>query len=107
MTPEQVDRALKAQKLYRAQNTKEGRAEWTIIDYAAGFNADAGQLTKLIMVKANKRGIAGDVDQMLRHEIGDCLWSLIVISQELGINLEECLEQTLKDLEERLKGVES
>lgn len=106
MTPEQVERALKAQKLYRAQNAKEGRAEWDVIDYAAGFTADVGQLTKLIMVKANKRGIAGDVDQMLQHEIGDCLWSLIIICSELGITLEDCLEKTLNDLEERLKGVE-
>lgn len=106
MTDEQIKRALSIQKKYRIQNSSEGRVSWEIIDYIAGFNADVGQLTKLIMAKTNRRGIKGDVDQMLQHELGDCLWSIIILCSELGLKPEACLEVALTDLEERLKGVE-
>lgn len=105
MTEEKIRRALAIQKKYRVQNSNEGRVDWDVVDYAAGFNADVGQLTKLIMAKGNRRGMQGDVDKMLQHELGDCLWSIIILCNELGFKPEACLETALKDLEERLKGV--
>ena len=105
MTDEQTHRALAIRELYRTKNTQDGNRPWGLVDYVAGFNADVGKLTKLIMVKDNLLPDVNDLDKMLKHELGDCLWSIVNLCHELGLSADECFETTLNDLEERLKGV--
>ena len=86
---------------YDALNTKDGHTKWDGVDYAAGFVGDVGDLMKLVMAKDGKRR-GEDIDAKLRHELGDCLWSLLVIANHYDIDLEAAFHRTMDELESRL-----
>ena len=95
----------KAQEIrakYDEQNAKDGHGKWNGLDYTAGFVGDAGDLMKLVMAKEGKRRGPVDVVAALRHELGDCLWSILVIANHYDIDLEAAFRKTMAELEERL-----
>ncbi len=94
-------RAQAIRKKYDEVNTRDGHQKWDGVDYAAGFVGDAGDLVKLVMAKSGKRR-GDDVDAKLQHELGDCLWSLLVIANHYDIDLEKAFYTTMDELDERL-----
>lgn len=86
---------------YAALNAKDGHNKWSGKDYAMGFAGDFGDLQKLIMAKENMRDI-DDVDAKLRHELADCLWSLLVLADHYSIDMEQAFEDSMEDLSKRL-----
>ena len=66
-----------------------------------GFVGDVGDLMKLVMAQSGVRKIP-DVESQLAHELADCLWSLLVLSQMCGTDLEHAFLQTMDDLEQYL-----
>ena len=80
--------ALSIRDKYKQQNAELGRTEWKVKDYYQGFVGDVGDLGKLIMTRENLRIYESSEDK-LKHELADCLWSLLVIADELNIDLEE------------------
>lgn len=67
-----------------------------------GCIEEVGDLSKLILAKENQRDIQ-DLDSKLKHELADCLWSVIVLTDAYDVNLEEAFAQTMDDIEEKLK----
>lgn len=94
-------RIMRTKQLYDAKNEEEDQKKWGATEYMSGYVKDVGDLSKLIMVKSGLRGFDGDIDHALKHEIGDCFWSLFMICDELGISPEEAIETVLHDLEGR------
>lgn len=94
-------RAQLIRQKYDELNRKDGHSEWDGTDYAAGFVGDVGDLMKLVMAKDGKRR-GEDIDAKLKHELGDCLWSLLVIANHYGVDLEDAFNGTMNELEERL-----
>ncbi len=88
---------------YAELNEKDGHDKWGPKDYAMGFAGDFGDLQKLIMAKENMRQI-DDVDKKLKHELADCLWSILVLAEHYGIDLESEFLNTMKELDERITG---
>lgn len=88
---------------YDELQKKDGQQKWTVTDRMSGFVGDVGDLSKLIMAKQNIRRAPDDLDGELAHEIADCLWSVIVIADELGIDLEEAFVKTMDELHERIE----
>ncbi|HEY2793185.1 MAG TPA: MazG nucleotide pyrophosphohydrolase domain-containing protein [Micromonosporaceae bacterium] len=86
---------------YRALNAAKGERAWEIRDYAMGFVGDVGDLQKLIMAKENLRSV-DDVDEKLAHELADCLWSVLVIAGNYGIDVEKAFDATMRSLTERI-----
>lgn len=99
-----ITRSILIQQKYSDKNLKYGHKEWQLEDYMAGLVKDIGDLSKLIMVKNNLRDTEGDLEQSLKHEIGDCFWSLIIICHKLGITPEEAIITMLGDLDKRLSN---
>ena len=99
---ELIKKAKEIQLAYKNLNKNSGIKQWTIAEYAQGFMGDVGDLTKLIMAKNNYRTIE-DIDKKLAHELADCLWSIIIISGELGIDLEAEFVSTMNELEKKFK----
>ncbi|MDB5182034.1 MAG: MazG nucleotide pyrophosphohydrolase [Candidatus Saccharibacteria bacterium] len=95
-------RAEEIRKKYEELNAKNGKETWRIRDYAMGFAGDFGDLQKLVMAKENLRDIP-DVDAKLGHELADCLWSLLVIANHYGINLEKEFAHTMTTIENRIE----
>lgn len=94
-------RAQSIREKYDDLNAKDGHTKWSGVDYAAGFVGDVGDLVKLVMAKDGKRR-GNDVDDKLRHELGDCMWSLLVISSHYNIDIAQAFNATMDQLEERL-----
>ena len=94
-------RAQETRRKYDGLNAKDGHTKWDGVDYTAGLMGDVGDLMKLVMAKDGKRR-GDDIDAKLRHELGDCLWSLLVIASHYDIDLEAAFHGTMNEFEERL-----
>lgn len=79
--------ALKLNELYEALETKLYGRAWTTGELALGFMGDVGDLAKLIQANAGIRNI-DDYKSKLGHELSDCLWSIIVLADKCGIDLQ-------------------
>lgn len=101
LSKEHLEAALRVADRYDQLNANAGRELWTVPDFMAGFMGDVGDLSKLIMAKAGKRSIP-DLESKLAHELADCLWSILVISHKLDIDLNAAFENTMAELNEYL-----
>ena len=79
--------ALQLNELYEALETKRWGRIWTTEELALGFAGDVGDLAKLIQAHAGVRDI-DDCKAKLGHELSDCLWSIIVLADKCGIDLQ-------------------
>ncbi len=93
-------RAIEVQKKYNAHNEKVN-VKWTAREYVEGLVGDVGDLMKLVQAKNGIRTIEG-VDEKLRHELADCLWSIIVIADQLNLDLESLFMEEMDKLEDRV-----
>lgn len=95
-----VEKAIFIRDRYRALTIAEGNKPWGAAERMQGFMGDVGDLAKLVMAKNGFRTYP-DLNKKIRHEIADCLWSVIVLADELGIDVEQAFFETMRELEER------
>lgn len=95
-------RARRVRELYAALETRRGGRPWTRAELAQGFVGDVGDLMKLLMAKDGRR-TAKNLDAALAHELADCLWSVLVLADASGVDLEAAFLRTMDELEQRLK----
>ncbi len=76
--------------------------EWSREELMLGFLGDVGDLAKLVQAKEGVRQY-GELDDRLAHELSDCLWSIIILADKYGIDLEAAFIKTMKQLDDRLK----
>ncbi|EDK72245.1 hypothetical protein TM7_0636 [candidate division TM7 genomosp. GTL1] len=98
-----MKRATAVRDHYTELQVKNGHATWAPKDRMAGFVADVGDLSKLIMVKNGLRSGPEAIDSKLAHELSDCLWSVMVLADELGVDLENAFNRTMDELHERIE----
>ena len=89
--------ALKLNELYEELEIKLYGRAWTTEELALGFVGDIGDLAKLIQANAGIRNI-DDCKSKLGHELSDCLWSVIVLANKCGIDLEAEFSKNIKGL---------
>lgn len=94
---ERKSAALSVAQLYEELQVAEGREPWLLMDYMAGFVGDVGKLSKLIMAVEGRREIP-NANEDIAHELADCLWSIIVISEKLGLDLPTEFQSTMNEL---------
>ncbi len=85
----------------RHEELTHGRA-WTREEIMLGLVGDTGDLAKLVMAKEGIRDIP-DHDAKLKHELSDCLWSILVLAEEYKIDLEKEFFATMDSIEKKLK----
>lgn len=95
------EQAIKIRQLYNELNKKDGHESWGPKDYAMGLVGDVGDLVKIVMAKENMRRME-EVDTKLAHELSDCLWSLLILAANYGVDLEASFGQTMRELEDRV-----
>ena len=79
--------SLRLNELYEQLEIKRYGRVWTTQELALGFVGDVGDLAKLIQANAGVRDI-DDCKAKLGHELSDCLWSILVLANKCGIDLE-------------------
>lgn len=95
--------ALAVRDHYDELQEADGRKKWDASDRMAGFVADVGELSEFVMVKKGIRRGPKDIDAVLAHELSDCLWSVMVLADELGVDLEAAFTKSMKELHERIE----
>ncbi len=96
-----TERALQVRRRFNDTATARGSRPWTREELMQGFVGDVGDLMQLVMAKAGARpGV--DVDKKLAHELSDCLWSVLVLAQEYGVDLEQEFPATMDSIEAKL-----
>ncbi len=96
-----IERAVEIRKQYEAMEQQLYGSAWTSEEIALGFVGDVGDLTKLIVAVNGKRNIP-DSKAKLEYELADCLWSVIVLAHQHGIDLEASFANTMNELEDHL-----
>ena len=89
--------ALQLNALYEQLEIKRYGRGWTTEELALGFVGDVGDLAKLIQANAGIRDI-DDCKAKLGHELSDCLWSIIVLANKCGIDLEAEFVRNTREL---------
>lgn len=95
--------ALKLNELYEQLEIKKYGRIWTTQELALGFVGDVGDLAKLIQANAGVRDM-DDCKAKLGHELSDCLWSIMVLANKCGINLEAEFVRNTSGLIEYVSG---
>jgi NTP pyrophosphatase (non-canonical NTP hydrolase) len=95
--------ALRLNELYEQLEIKRYGRIWTTAELALGFVGDVGDLAKLIQANAGIRDI-DDSKAKLGHELSDCLWSIIVLANKCGIDLEAEFVRNTREIAEYVSG---
>jgi len=95
--------ALQLNELYEQLEAKRYGRIWTTQELALGFVGDVGDLAKLIQAHAGVRDIE-DCKAKLGHELSDCLWSIIVLANKCGIDLEAEFIRNTGEITEYVSG---
>jgi NTP pyrophosphatase (non-canonical NTP hydrolase) len=91
---------LNRQKYSELEKKSTGK-EWSNLNIMEGFVGDVGDLMKIVMTKEGVREIE-NVDEKLAHELADCLWSVLVLSEKYGGDIEQSFLKTMDALEKRI-----
>jgi NTP pyrophosphatase (non-canonical NTP hydrolase) len=100
-----VQQALAVRSQFAGFEVRNYGREWTTEELTLGLMKDVGDLAALVQASEGVRQ-AEDIDQAVRHELSDCLWSVIVLADKLGVDLEAAFTQTMDDLSGRLQRPE-
>lgn len=95
--------ALRLNELYEKLETKRWGRIWTTEELALGLVGDVGDLAKLIQAHAGVRDI-DDCKAKLGHELSDCLWSIIVLANKCGIDLQAEFVRNTEELVAYVSG---
>ncbi|AXK71234.1 nucleotide pyrophosphohydrolase [Lysobacter sp. TY2-98] len=95
--------ALKLNALYEQLEVKRWGRVWTTQELALGFMGDVGDLAKLVQAHAGVRTIE-DHQAKLGHELSDCLWSIMVLANKCGVDLEEQFIRNTREICEYVEG---
>jgi len=79
--------ALQLNELYEQLEVKRYGRTWSTAELALGLVGDVGDLAKLVQAHAGIRTI-DDCQARLAHELSDCLWSIMILADKCGVDLE-------------------
>ena len=94
--------ARRTRELYRRLEQRRYGREWDVRDLFIGFQGDVGDLAQLLGAQQGVRPGPEDLHAAIGHEIADCMWSLFVIADELGLDVESSFAALLDELTARI-----
>jgi NTP pyrophosphatase (non-canonical NTP hydrolase) len=94
-------RALAVRERYAERERAAYGRPWSPEEIMLGFLGDVGDLAKLVQGKEGVRP-REDLDEALGHELADCLWCVIVLADQYGVDLAAAFDATMTDLGDRL-----
>lgn len=93
--------AVRVREKYNQLNARDHGAAWDGNKLMAGFVGDVGDLSKIVMAKSGFRAM-DDIDNKLKHELADCLWSVLVLSNYYDVDLSTEFIKSMDVLESRV-----
>ena len=99
-----LEAAVRVREKYNTLNARDYGAAWDGSKLMAGFVGDVGDLSKIVMAKNGFRGM-DDVDDKLKHELSDCLWSVLVLANYYDVDLQTEFIKSMDALEVRVDAM--
>ena len=99
---ELIERALRVRALYTELEQQRYGRSWENDEIALGFVGDVGDLAKLVIAQNGVRDIPA-TQEKLAHELSDCLWSIIVLAHNYGIDLETVFPENMDALSREIE----
>lgn len=99
---EATKRANEIRALYSELEEKLYGRVWSTQEIMLGFVGDVGDLAKLIQGAEGVRGTY-DLNEKLSHELADCLWSVLVLAERHGLDIEKAFDATMSILERTIR----
>jgi NTP pyrophosphatase (non-canonical NTP hydrolase) len=100
---EAIASARELRELYASLEAKRHGRSWTVEELALGLVGDVGDLAKLVQAASGVRDIP-DWRPRLAHELADCLWSVLVLADQLGIDIERAFDETMSQLKQYVRA---
>ncbi len=97
---ELADRAMAVRRQYAAMELARYGRSWNVEELRLGFVGDVGDLAQLVQAASGVRQLP-ETQQNLAHELADCLWSVLVLAELTGVQLESAFLQTMDGLDRR------
>jgi NTP pyrophosphatase (non-canonical NTP hydrolase) len=97
-----IQRALEIRKKYAEFEKERYGREWTTEELTLGFMKDMGALAKLVQASEGVRRV-DDLENAIGHELSDCMWSIIILADKLGVDLEKAFVKTMDELDNHLE----
>lgn len=98
-----LTKATQVRDHYNELQAEDGHTSWGVSERMSGLVGDIGMLSKLIMAKQGLRRDPENLDAELAHELADCLWSILIIADELDIDLESEFLKVAEGLANRIE----
>lgn len=95
------DNSMKIRQLYHQLEEKYHRSIWSIEEDALAFLTDAGIVGRLTM--ANQGRWPSENEKELQSKIGECVWWLVVLSERMNLNFEDCIQIFMEEKLKQLK----
>lgn len=94
------DRAIDVRRRFREFETATYGREWTTADLISGLVTDVGDLAAAVQRVEGIRPARQEapIDEV-RHELGDCLWVLLVLANRFQIDLGDAFQSTMDGVE--------
>lgn len=99
-------RALRVRDRYDELNEHKRGRTWTREEFMLGFMGDVGDLAKLVAAAEGARDMPVGRNP-LGHELADCLWSVLVLADAYGIDLEAEFHATMDELETAISAAQN
>jgi NTP pyrophosphatase (non-canonical NTP hydrolase) len=96
-------RACEVRALYAEREVRRDGRSWSTTDLMNGFVGDVGDLSKLVAAHAGVRPGPTNLTDALGHELADCLWSVMVLADAVGVDLEQAFIRTMEDLDSHVR----
>lgn len=97
-----VQQAKELRALYEIYETKQYGRPWNIEEIGLGLMGDVGDLAKLLQAHAGVRNIEC-YQAKLAHELSDCLWSILILADKCGVDLEVEFPKTVSQLSKNVQ----
>jgi NTP pyrophosphatase (non-canonical NTP hydrolase) len=88
--------------LYSARDVERFGRSWSAEELASGLVGDMGDLAKLVQGKAGVRP-RDHLDAARENEFAGCLWSIVILADAYGVDLEVAFAQPMDSLRLRLE----
>lgn len=95
-----INRAKEVRDKYAVLEKSVAGKPWGAMERTQGLVVDVGDLMRLVMAKYKLRKVE-NVDDKLKHELSDCLWAIIIVADELGVDLEKVFMETMVEIESK------
>jgi NTP pyrophosphatase (non-canonical NTP hydrolase) len=96
-------RAMEIRRAFMKMEKERYGRIWTREEVMMGLVGDIGDLAKLVLAEAGIRDIA-DSKKKIAHELSDCLWSVLVLAEEYGVDLEKEFFATMDGIERKIEN---